>query len=36
MSYSLTDINFKTVSDPRAFCAECDARYAARSKSARS
>ena len=29
MSYSLTDINFKTVSDPRAFCAECDARYAA-------
>ena len=29
MSYSLTDINFKTVSDPRAFCTECDARYAA-------
>ena len=27
MSYSLTDINFKTVSDPKGFLEECDARY---------
>ncbi len=27
MAYQLTDINFKTVADPRAFVAECDARY---------
>ena len=30
MSYSLSYINFKTVSDPKAFLAECDARYQAR------
>ena len=28
MSYSLTDINFKTVADPKAFLQECDERYA--------
>ena len=28
MSYSLTDINFKTVADPKAFLRECDERYA--------
>ncbi|MBQ9412804.1 MAG: nucleoside kinase [Oscillospiraceae bacterium] len=28
MSYSLTDINFKTVADPAGFLEECDARYA--------
>ncbi|MBR1660643.1 MAG: nucleoside kinase [Oscillospiraceae bacterium] len=27
MSYSLTDINFKTVSDPKGFLEECDERY---------
>ncbi|MBR1496920.1 MAG: nucleoside kinase [Oscillospiraceae bacterium] len=27
MSYSLTDINFKTVSDPKGFLEECDALY---------
>ena len=27
MSYSLTDINFKTVADPKAFIEECDADY---------
>lgn len=27
MSYSLTDINFKTVSDPEGFLRECDERY---------
>ena len=27
MSYSLTEINFKTVADPVSFLAECDARY---------
>ena len=28
MSYSLTEINFKTVSDPKGFIEECDERYA--------
>ena len=28
MSYSLTEINFKTVADPKGFLEECDARYA--------
>lgn len=27
MSYQLTDINFRTISDPAAFIAECDALY---------
>ena len=27
MSYSLTDINYRTVVDPAAFLAECDAEY---------
>ena len=27
MAYQLTEINFKTVSDPKGFVAECDARY---------
>lgn len=30
MSYSLSDINFKTVSDPKGFIEECDAAYAAK------
>lgn len=29
MAYSLQEINFRTVSDPRGFIEECDARYAA-------
>ena len=27
MSYSLTEINFKTIADPKGFIEECDARY---------
>lgn len=34
MSYSLTDINFKTVSDPKGFIEECDAQYAAKVRQA--
>lgn len=30
MSYQLTDINFRTVSDPKGFIAECDALYRAK------
>lgn len=30
MSYQLTDINFRTVSDPKGFIAECDAAYRAK------
>ena len=27
MAYQLTDINFRTISDPKEFVEECDARY---------
>ena len=30
MAYQLTDINFRTVSDPKGFIEECDALYPTR------
>ena len=34
MAYQLTDINFRTISDPKEFVAECDARYEGEVKAA--